>query len=80
MANDEAMKVDQRLARLEVTVAREFQAIGKNFRDVQKRFDEIDERFDKLERLITESRTEHLNGLSALHKRLDFLRVPPASH
>lgn len=41
--------------------------------------DEIDRRFDRLEQMITGSRTEASSGISALHMRLDQLRVPPAS-
>ena len=41
--------------------------------------DEIDRRFDRLEKMITDSRSEAANGISALHMRLDQLRVPPAS-
>lgn len=41
--------------------------------------DEVDRRFDRLERLIAESRSESMEGIAALHRRLDFLRVPPAS-
>lgn len=40
--------------------------------------DEIDRRFDRLEQLIAQSRAESLNGISAVHRRLDYLRVPPA--
>ena len=41
--------------------------------------DEIDRRFDRLEQLIAQSRAESLNGISAVHRRLDYLRVPPAT-
>lgn len=40
--------------------------------------DEIDRRFDRIEQLIAQSRAESLNGISAVHRRLDYLRVPPA--
>lgn len=41
--------------------------------------DEIDHRFDRIEQLIAQSRAESLNGISAVHRRLDYLRVPPAT-
>ena len=41
--------------------------------------DEVDKRFDRIEDLIVNSRTEAANGVSALHLRLDYLRVPPAT-
>lgn len=41
--------------------------------------DEVDKRFDRIEDLIVNSRTEAANEISALHMRLDQLRVPPAS-
>lgn len=40
---------------------------------------EIDRRFDHIEQLIAQSRAESLNGISAVHRRLDYLRVPPAT-
>lgn len=41
--------------------------------------DEVDRRFDRIEDMIAKSRTESMEGIAALHRRLDFLRVPPAS-
>lgn len=41
--------------------------------------DEIDRRFDRIEQLIAQSRAESLNGINAVHRRLDYLRVPPAT-
>lgn len=40
--------------------------------------DEVDRRFDRIEDMIAKSRTESVEGIAALHRRLDFLRVPPA--
>ncbi len=41
--------------------------------------DEVDRRFDRIEDMIAKSRTESMEGIAALHRRLDFLPVPPAS-
>lgn len=41
--------------------------------------EEIDRRFDRIEQMVTAARNEASSGLSALHRRLDFLRVPPAT-
>lgn len=40
--------------------------------------DEIDRRFDRLEQMVSASRNESSSGISALHRRLDLLRVPQA--
>lgn len=40
--------------------------------------EEIDRRFDRIEQLMSASRVESSAGIAALHRRLDFLRVPPS--
>lgn len=42
--------------------------------------EEIDRRFDRIEQMVTAGRNEASSGLGALHRRLDFLRVPPATY
>ncbi len=56
MANEDEMKeidkVDRRLARLEVTVATEFQKIGQSFSEVHVRFDRVDQRLDRVDQRL----------------------------
>lgn len=77
MAN-EVMKVDERLARLEVTVATEFHEIGKQFREVFQRFDKIDQRFDGIDQRF-DGIDQRLGGvdqrLDGIDHRLDRLEA-----